>query len=101
MTPARDTRAAPPGPGPGDGAGGPGRGPGRGDRAREAPGRPGGPPPGVAPTRTRGARPWWRRLRWRRVLLIFAVLVVLGLIGGDLLGRRVGERIDRVEGGGG
>jgi LCP family protein required for cell wall assembly len=54
-------------------------------------------PPAGAPPRTGGGRPWWRRLRWKRVLLIVSVLVVLALVGSFLYARSIFNRIERVE----
>ena len=65
--------------------------------ARPEPAGPPGEPPGKAPARARPARPWWRRLRWRRVLAIAAVLLLLAMLGGYLWARSVWNRIERVE----
>src|SRR5918995_1368901 len=53
--------------------------------------------PGEAPARARPSHPWWRRLRWRRVLAIVAVLLLLAMVGGYLWARSVWNRIERVE----
>jgi LCP family protein required for cell wall assembly len=45
------------------------------------PGGPGGPGGRPGPLPRRGPRPWWKRLKWKRVLGIFAVMLVL-LVGG-------------------
>jgi LCP family protein required for cell wall assembly len=61
---------------------------------------PAGPPrqpPDEAPARARPSKPWWRRLRWRRVLAITAVLLLLAMVGGYLWARSVWNRIDRVD----
>jgi LCP family protein required for cell wall assembly len=62
----------------------------------DLPGPP-GEPPGGAPAPARPSRPWWRRLRWRRVLAIGLVLLLLAMVGGYLWARSVWNRIDRVE----
>ncbi len=59
--------------------------------------RRGSPPPSAPPRRPRADRPWYRRLRWRRVFAVIAVLLVLGLVGGFLYARSIFNRIERVE----
>jgi LCP family protein required for cell wall assembly len=54
-------------------------------------------PPDEAPGRAPPSRPWWRRLRWRRVLAITAILLLLAMLGGYLWARSVWNRIDRVD----
>jgi len=64
---------------------------------RPAPAGPPGQPPDEAPARSRPSKPWWRRLRWRRVLAVTAILLLLAMVGGYLWARSVWNRIDRVE----
>jgi LCP family protein required for cell wall assembly len=59
--------------------------------------RDGAPPPAAPPRTPRGGRPWYRRLRWRRVLGITAIVLVLCMIGGFLYARSIFNRIERVE----
>ncbi len=59
--------------------------------------RRGSPPPSAPPRGPRADRPWYRRLRWRRVFAVIAVLLVLGLVGGFLYARSIFNRIERVE----
>lgn len=59
------------------------------------PAPPGGPPP--TPRRGGGDGPWFRRVRWRRVLLVTAVVLVVVLLGGFLYVRSIFDRIERVE----
>ena len=61
------------------------------------PAGPPGQPPDEAPAPARPSKPWWRRLRWRRVLAITAILLLLAMVGGYLWARSVWNRIDRVE----
>jgi LCP family protein required for cell wall assembly len=61
----------------------------RGDR--------GTPPPSAPPRGPRDGRPWFRRLRWRRVLGITAIVLVLCMVGGFLYARSIFNRIERVE----
>jgi LCP family protein required for cell wall assembly len=64
---------------------------------RPVPPGPPGLPPDEAPGRAPPSRPWWRRLRWRRVLAITAILLLLAMLGGYLWARSVWNRIDRVD----
>jgi LCP family protein required for cell wall assembly len=70
-------------------------------RAPERPLRPGGPGgpegPEAPPQRPGGAGGRLRRSRWRRVLLITGVVLVLALLGSFLYARSIFNRIDRVE----
>ncbi len=59
--------------------------------------REGGAPPSAPPRPPRDDRPWFRRLRWRRVFGITAVLLVLCMVGGFLYARSIFNRIERVE----
>src|SRR4029450_4555170 len=43
------------------------------------------------------ARPWFRRVRWRRVLLGVAVLLVVAILGSFLYARSIFNRIERVQ----
>ena len=61
------------------------------------PAGPPGQPPDEAPARAQPSKPWWRRLRWRRVLAITVVLLLLAMVGGYLWARSVWNRIDRVD----
>lgn len=54
------------------------------------PGGPGGPPAG------RG-RPWWKRLRWKRILLIFTALAVLSVLGLYWWANSIFNRIEKVD----
>jgi len=74
-----------------------GSAPPRAPRQFEARGPGDVPPPEAPPRRTRADRPWYRRLRWRRVLLVVAVLVVVGLVGSFLYARSIFNRIERVD----
>lgn len=84
--PGRDPRRGGPG-GPGR-PGGPG-GPSDAHRARRDPGR-GVPPRAPSP-------PWYRRIRWRWVLIALPILLVLALLAGYLWANSVFNRIERVE----
>ena len=55
------------------------------------------PPPSAPPRRPTGDGPWYRRVRWRRVLLAVAVLLVVALVGSFLYARSIFNRIERVE----
>jgi len=59
--------------------------------------RPGGPPPSAPPRRDRTDGPWFRRVRWRRVVAVVAILLVVGLVGGFLYARSIFNGIERVE----
>lgn len=61
------------------------------------PGGPGGPGEGPPRLPRRGPRPWWKRLKWKRVLGIFAVFLLV-LVGGLYwYANSVFNRIDKVE----
>jgi LCP family protein required for cell wall assembly len=64
---------------------------------RPVPTGPPGRPPDEAPAPAGPSKSWWRRLRWRRVLAITAVLLLLALLGGYLWARSVWNSIDRVD----
>jgi LCP family protein required for cell wall assembly len=65
---------------------------------RFSPRDPGDRPPPSAPPRTPGGgRPWYRRLRWRRVFGILGILLVLMMLGGYLYARSIFNRIDKVD----
>jgi LCP family protein required for cell wall assembly len=71
---------------------GPGGPSGRGPR------EPGGPPPGrPAPARAPGPRRGLRRPRLRRVALVVAILLVVGILGSFLYARSIFNKIDRVD----
>src|SRR5690606_26111829 len=69
------------------------------------PGRPSGPPPSRprppgGPPRPPGrgrTGPWYRRVRWRRVLLVTGLVLVAALVGGYLYARSIFNRIERVD----
>jgi LCP family protein required for cell wall assembly len=79
--------------------------PGGPPRGRERPPGPGGPsrPPGTRPAgpggRPPGAprRPWYKRLRWKRVLAIFSVLLVLTVGGLFWWANSIFNRIEKVD----
>jgi LCP family protein required for cell wall assembly len=65
---------------------------------RFSPRDPGDRPPPSAPPRTPGGgRPWYRRLRWRRVFGLLSIVLVLALLGGYLYARSIFNRIDKVD----
>jgi LCP family protein required for cell wall assembly len=65
---------------------------------RFSPREPGDRPPTSAPPRSPGGgRPWYRRLRWRRVFGILGILLVLMMLGGYLYARSIFNRIDKVD----
>jgi LCP family protein required for cell wall assembly len=69
-------------------------GSGRGFSPRE----PGDKPPTSAPPRTPGGgRPWYRRLRWKRVFAIVGVLLVVAMVGSFLYARSVFNRIEKID----
>lgn len=80
---------------------GPGPGPGRpaGPGTRPYPGGPGGPDgpdgPGLPPRR--GPRPWYKRLRWKRVGGIFAVLLIVVMLGSWWYANSIFNRIEKVD----
>jgi LCP family protein required for cell wall assembly len=91
--PVRDPRG-PVGPGPG------GRGPGPGGRGPGGPtdpyrSRPPGGPSGAPPRAPK--RSWFRRIRWRWVVVAMPILLLLGLLGGYLWAKSVFDKIERVE----
>jgi LCP family protein required for cell wall assembly len=55
------------------------------------------PPPSAPPRRPPADRPWFRRVRWRRVLLVLAILLVVALVGSFLYARSIFNRIERVD----
>jgi len=68
-----------------------------GDRSF-TPREPGDRPPTSTPPRPPGAgRPWYRRLRWRRVFGLLSIVLVLALIGGYLYARSIFNRIEKVD----
>lgn len=71
--------------------------PDRAAEARRSRSREDGAPPSAPPRPPRDGRPWFRRLRWRRVLGITAILLVLCMVGGFLYARSIFNRIERVE----
>lgn len=79
----------------------PGPGPGRpaGPGTRPYPGGPGGPDgpdgPGLPPRR--GSRPWYKRLRWKRVGGIFAVFLIVVLLGSWWYANSIFNRIEKVD----
>jgi LCP family protein required for cell wall assembly len=65
---------------------------------RFSPRDPGDRPPTSAPPRgPGGGRPWYRRLRWRRVFGLLSIVLVLALLGGYLYARSIFNRIDKVD----
>jgi LCP family protein required for cell wall assembly len=65
---------------------------------RFSPRDPGDRPPTSAPPRSPGGgRPWYRRLRWKRVFGILGILLVLMMLGGYLYARSIFNRIDKVD----
>jgi LCP family protein required for cell wall assembly len=62
---------------------------------RRRPGHPGGTPPGGSP-RGQG-RPWWKRLRWKRILIALPIIPLILLIGGYWWANSIFNRIERVE----
>jgi LCP family protein required for cell wall assembly len=97
--PPRPRRPSAPPPGGGRGGTPPGGPGGPGDDPRQfRPQSPDERPSRPAPPRTPGTgRPWYRRLRWRRVLGITGILVVLALLGGFLYARSIFNRIEKVD----
>ncbi|HEY7073565.1 MAG TPA: LCP family protein [Acidimicrobiales bacterium] len=55
------------------------------------------PPPSAPPRRPSSDLPWFRRVRWRRVVLVVAILLVVGIVGSFLYARSIFNRIERVD----
>jgi LCP family protein required for cell wall assembly len=99
---------APPGPaGPRPGPVAPGRGP-YADRPPTAPpwrrpggpggpSRPGGPGTRPAPPGRGPQKPWFRRVRWRRVLLVLLILLIVGVFALYWYANSIFGRIERVQ----
>jgi LCP family protein required for cell wall assembly len=67
------------------------------DDRRFSPGDPADRPPSAPPRPPVGGRPWYRRLRWRRVFGLLSIVLVLALLGGYLYARSIFNRIEKVD----